>query len=182
MIDSFVSLLKDNIVIFDIIFFIFVIYFALQCFTKGFFLSLISFLKWVLAFVLTVILVPKFEPYISDYVSNQYVSGIGLGIFIYIVSLFLLILVGKTTGKLFSYTGAGSVDKSFGFFFGVFKGYVFVVCLFVVVNWFYSYEKWGMSLDKSFSFPLVEKGSRLLIEEFPSGNDIKETKEEIENI
>ena len=100
MIDSFVSLLKDNIVIFDIIFFIFVIYFALQCFTKGFFLSLISFLKWVLAFVLTVILVPKFEPYISDYVSNQYVSGIGLGIFIYIVSLFLLILKIQTKLKI----------------------------------------------------------------------------------
>ena len=91
-------------------------------------------------------------------------------------------LVGKTTGKLFSYTGAGSVDKSFGFFFGVFKGYIFVVCLFVVVNWFYSYEKWDMSLNKSLSFPLVEKGSKLLIEEFPSGNDIKETKEEIEKI
>ena len=85
MIDSFVSLLKDNIVIFDIIFFIFIIYFAFQSFTKGFFLSLISFLKWVLALILTIILVPKFEPYISDdYVNNQYVTGIGLGIFIYI--------------------------------------------------------------------------------------------------
>ena len=88
MIDSFVSLLKDNIVIFDIIFFIFIIYFALQCFTKGFFLSLISFLKWVLALVLTIILVPKFEPYISDYVSNQYVTGIGFN-FIYSLTFFI---------------------------------------------------------------------------------------------
>ena len=39
-----------------------------------------------------------------------------------------------------------------------------------------------MSLNKSLSFPLVEKGSKLLIEEFPSGDDIKETKEEIEKI
>ena len=70
------------------------------------------------------------------------------------------------------------MDKSFGFFFGIFKGYVFAVCLFVVVNWFYSYEKWDMSLNKSLSFPLVEKG-KLLIEEFPSGDDIKETKEKL---
>ena len=113
---------------------------------------------------------------------NQYVSGIGLGIFVYILSLFVLILVGKTLGKLFTYTGVGPVDKYFGFFFGVFKGYIFTVCLFAVVNWFYSYEKWDMSLNKSFSFPLVEKGSQILIEEFPSGRDIKETKEEIEKI
>ena len=39
-----------------------------------------------------------------------------------------------------------------------------------------------MSLSKSFSFPIVEKGSKLLIEEFPSGNDIQKTKEEIEKI
>ena len=113
---------------------------------------------------------------------NYYVSSIILGFSVYIVSLFLLILLGRTMGKLFAYTGVGPVDKSFGFFFGIFKGYVFAVCLFVVANWFYSYEKWDMSLSKSFSFPLIEKGSKLLIEEFPSGNDIKETKEEIEKI
>ena len=92
----------------------------------------------------------------------------------------MLILFGKSLGKLFSYTGVGSVDKTFGFFFGIFKGYIFVVCIFSIVNWFYSYEKWDMSLDKAYSFPIVKKGSKLLIEEFPSRNDIKETKEEIE--
>jgi len=178
MFDQFISFVSNSIVLFDIIFIIFIIYFAFQCFAKGFFLSLVSFLKWILALIITIILVPKFEPYISDYVKNQYVSGIGLGIFVYILSLFVLILVGKTLGKLFTYTGVGPVDKYFGFFFGVFKGYIFTVCLFAVVNWFYSYEKWDMSLNKSFSFPLVEKGSQILIEEFPSGRDIKETKEE----
>ena len=182
MFDSLITVVKENIVLFDIIFLSVVLYFSLQCFVKGFFLSLMSFLKWVLALIITIILVPKLEPYITDYFNNKFISGIGLGIFIYIVSLFLLILIGKTLGKLFAYTGVGSVDKSFGFFFGVFKGYVFAVCLFIVVNWFYSYEKWDMSLNKSLSFPLVEKGSKLLIEEFPSGDDIKETKEEIEKI
>ena len=182
MFNDVISFAKDNIVLFDIIFFVFVIYFSFQCFLKGFFLSLVSFLKWLLALIITIILVPKAEPYISDYISNQYISGMGLGVFIYIVSLFVLILIGKTLGKLFAYTGVGSVDKSFGFFFGIFKGYVFMVCVFTVVNWFYSYEKWDMSLDNSFSFPLIEKGSKLLIEEFPSGKDIKETKEGIEKI
>ena len=38
-----------------------------------------SFLKWVLALIITIILVPRFEPYISDYINNKFVSGIGLG-------------------------------------------------------------------------------------------------------
>ena len=180
--DSFLSFIRENIVLFDIIFLIFIIYSSLQCFAKGFFLSLMSFLKWILALIITIVLVPKVEPYISGYIDNQYITGIGLGVSIYILSLFALILLGRSLGKLFSYTGVGSVDKTFGFFFGIFKGYIFVICIFSIVNWFYSYEKWDMSLDRAYSFPIVEKGSKLLIEEFPSSNDIQKTKEEIEKI
>ena len=180
--NSFIDLVRENIVLFDVIFLIFIVYFSLQCFAKGFFLSLVSFLKWVLALIITIILVPKIEPYVSDYIQNEYVTGLGLGISIYILSLFILILLGKSLGKLFSYTGLGSVDKIFGFFFGIFKGYIFIVCIFSIVNWFYSYEKWDMSLKESYFFPITEKGSKLLIEEFPGKQDLEKTKEEIEKI
>ena len=182
MVDSLISFIRENIVLFDIIFLIFIVYFSLQCFAKGFFISLISFLKWVLALVITIILVPKLEPYVSDYINNEYVSGIGMGIAIYILTLFTLILLGRSLGRLFSYTGMGSIDKVFGFFFGIFKGYVFVVCIFSIVNWFYSYEKWDISLKNSYFFSITEKGSKILIEEFPSTKDIDDTKKEIEKI
>ena len=180
--DNLILLIRENVVLFDIIFLIFIIYFSVQCFAKGFFLSLISFLKWILALIVTIILIPKLDPYVSDYIKNEYVSGIGLGIAIYIFSLFLLILLGKSLGRLFSYTGLGPVDKTFGFFFGIFKGYVFFVCIFSILNWFYSYEKWDMSLKNSYFFSITEKGSSLLIEEFPEKKDLEDTKKEIENI
>jgi len=180
--DNFISLVRENIILFDIIFLILIVYFSIQCFAKGFLLSLVSFLKWVLALIITIILVPKIEPYVSNYVNNEYVSGIGLGIGIYIVTLFILILTGKSLGRLFSYTGLGLVDKIFGFFFGIFKGYVFAVCIFSIINWFYSYEKWDMSLKNSYFFSITEKGSRLLINEFPSRKEIENTKEKIKEI
>ena len=180
--DNIFLFVRENISLFDIIFLIFITYFSIQCFAKGFFLSLVSFLKWILALIITIILVPKLEPYISSYISNNYISGIGLGVAIYILSLFVLILIGRSLGKLFSYTGLGSVDKIFGFFFGVFKGYVFVVCIFSILNWFYSYEKWDMSINNSYFFSITEKGSKLLIEELPNKKDIENTKEKIEKI
>tara|TARA_B100000945_G_C20266968_1_gene542050 strand:- start:241 stop:789 length:549 start_codon:yes stop_codon:yes gene_type:complete len=182
MLEDILSLIRENVVLFDIIFLIFIIYFSIQCFSKGFFISLMSFLKWVLALIITIISVPKLEPYISEYINNTYISEIGLGITVYILSLFILILIGKSLGRLFSYTGMGSVDKVFGFFFGIFKGYVFVVCIFSIVNWFYSYEKWDMTLNNSYFFSITEKGSRLLIEEFPEQKDLENTKDEIEKI
>ena len=180
--DNIFLFVRENISLFDIIFLIFITYFSIQCFAKGFFLSLVSFLKWILALIITIILVPKLEPYISSYISNNYISGIGLGVAIYILSLFVLILIGRSLGKLFSYTGLGSVDKIFGFFFGVFKGYVFVVCIFSILNWFYSYEKWDMSINNSYFFSITEKGSKLLIEELANKKDIENTKEKIEKI
>ena len=182
MFDNIITFVSEKVVLFDIIFLILVIYFSLQCFSKGFFLSLISFLKWVLALVITIILVPRIEPYLSDYINNNFILEIGLGIAVYIIALFILILLGKAIGRLFSYTGMGSVDKVFGFFFGIFKGYIFIVCIFSIVNWFYSYEKWDMSLNNSYFFPITEKGSKLLIEEFPARKDIEDTKKEIEKI
>ena len=182
MFDNFLTFITKNIILFDILFLIFLVYFSIQCFSKGFFISLISFLKWILALIITIVLVPKLEPYVSDFVDNDYITGIGLGIAIYIISLFVLILFGRALGRLFSYTGMGPVDKVFGFFFGIFKGYVFFVCFFSIVNWFYSYEKWDMKLNNSFFFSITEKGSKLLIEEFPDRQDLDDTKKGIEKI
>ena len=182
MIDNVITFVSEKVVLFDIIFITFIFYFSLQCFSKGFFISLISFLKWILALVITIILVPRLEPYISDYINNNFILEIGLGIAVYIVVIFILILLGKAIGRLFSYTGMGSVDKVFGFFFGIFKGYIFVVCIFSISNWFYSYEKWDINLNNSYFFPITEKGSQILIEEFPGKDDLDDTKEEIEKI
>ena len=39
-----------------------------------------------------------------------------------------------------------------------------------------------MSLDNAYFFSIVEKGSTLLIQEFPNKDDIDSTREEIEKI
>ena len=62
----------------------------------------------------------------------------------------------------------------------VFK--VLYVCLFTILNWFYPYSNWGISAKDAFSFNLVQKGSEVLINEFPNNEDFKDTKEKIEKI
>ena len=119
--DNFLSFIRENIVLFDIIFLIFIIYFSIQCLIKGFVLSVISFLKWILALIITIKLFPMVEPYASDYIDmDKYAFVIGLGAFIYFISLFVLIILGKSLGRI-SYAGIGPVDKIFGFFFGFFN-------------------------------------------------------------
>ena len=181
MTDMLESLI-DNINLLDIFFIIVLSYNVVQCFLKGFSLSLISFMKWILSTVITIILVPKFQPIVSEYIQSEFINNIGLGIAIFVFALFIIILVGKTLSKAVTWTGVGSVDKGFGFIFGFFKGYIVSVCLFSIFNWFYPYQNWGISADNAISFNLINKGSEILIEEFPSNEDLIDTKEKIEKI
>ena len=172
----------NQINFFDSAFIIILIYFTIQCFVKGFTLSLISFMKWVFSTIITIILVPKVQPIVGDYIKSDFVNNIGIGILIFFLTLFLTILIGKALGKAITWTGVGSIDKSFGLLFGVFKGYVVTVCIFSILNWFYPYQNWGISAEDAISFNLVSKGSKMLIEEFPSSEDFIDTKEKIEKI
>ena len=179
---AFLEDLTNFINLFDIFFLIVLIYNIIQCFVKGFSLSLISFMKWVLSTIITIILVPKLQPIVSEYVQSEFINNMGLGIAIFILTLFIIILIGKTLSKVVTWTGVGSIDKGFGFLFGFFKGYIVSVCLFSIFNWFYPYQNWGISVDKAISFSLINKGSKILIDEFPSSEDFIDTKEKIEKI
>ena len=182
MIDNFFKEIFSYINIFDLIFLIIIIYFTIQCFFKGFTLSLISFSKWIISTIITIILVPKLQPTVRDYIESQFINNVGLGVAIFSLTLFLTILIGKSLGKAVTWTGVGSVDKSFGIIFGVFKGYIVAVCIFSILNWFYPYKNWGISAEKAFTFDLINNGSKILVEEFPSSEDFIDTKEKIEKI
>ena len=172
----------NSINLFDISVSLIFIYCVIQCFLKGFSLSLISFMKWVLSTIVTIILVPKLQPTVSEYIESEFINNVGLGIAVFIFTLFLTILIGKTLSRAVTWTGVGSIDKTFGMMFGIFKGYVVSVCIFSILNWFYPYQNWGISAEDAISFNLINKGSEILIEEFPSNEDFIDTKEKIEKI
>ena len=158
------------------------LYCIIQCYVKGFSLSLISFMKWVLSTVITIILVPKLRPWVSEYIESEFINNFGIGIVVFILSLFLIIVIGKGLSRAVTWTGVGSIDKSFGLLFGFFKGYIVSVCLFSILNWFYPYQNWGISSKDAISFDIVKKGSEILVEEFPSNEDLIDTKDKIEKI
>ena len=172
----------NNLNLFDLFFSILLFYNVIQCFVKGFSLSIISFMKWIISLVVTIILVPKFQPIVSEYIESEFINSVGLGIGIFIFILFITILIGKSLSKTVTWTGVGSIDKGFGFLFGFFKGYIISICLFSIFNWFYPYQNWGISAKDAVSFNLIKNGSEILLEEFPSNEDFIDTKETIEKI
>ena len=68
-------------------------------------------MKWVLSTIITIILVPKLQPTVSEYIQSEFVNNIGLGIAIFIFTLFILILIGKTLNRAVTWTGVGRLIK-----------------------------------------------------------------------
>jgi len=168
--------------ILDIVYFIITILSLIKCYKKGFVLSILSMAKWLLAYVITLILFPRVKPYLEDVIDNEYVLDISLGIAIFVVVIFLILFVNKGISKAVSYTGIGSLDATFGFFFGFIRAYIISVCIFSGIHIVYNYDKWPINVDQSYIFPYLEKGSNYLIKEFPNEKTYQDSKEKIEEL
>ena len=167
---------------FDIIYLIFVILSLLKCSRKGFVLSLLAASKWLLAYVITLILFPKVRPFVDGIIDSNYVLDIVLGVGMFILVIFVILMINKGIGKAVTYSGLGTLDKIFGFFFGFLRSYVIVVCIFSTISIIYNYDKWPFDFDKSFTFPIVEKGSNYLIKEFPNEKNYDDAKEKVQEL
>ena len=181
MVDALKDFFEVSSII-DLIYIVITIWSLISCYRKGFVLSILSMAKWLLAYVITLILFPRIKPYVADIIDNEYVLDVGLGITIFVVVIFLVLLVNKGISKAIKYTGIGGLDTTFGFFFGFVKAYIIAVCIFSGIHIVYNHDKWPINLDKSYTFPYLEKGSNYLIKEFPNEKTYQESKEKIEDI
>ena len=174
--------LYESISIIDLIYLIITIFSLIRCYRKGFVLSILSIFKWLLAYILTLIIFPKVKPYLIDVIDNEYILDVMLGITIFIIVIFLILMINKGIGRAVSYSGIGSLDTIFGFFFGFIRAYVISIFIFSGIHIVYNYDKWPINPKKSFIFPYLEKGSNYLLEEFPNEKTYKDSKEKIEEL
>ena len=172
----------NSISIIDLIYLILTILSLVKCYRKGFVLSILAMSKWLFAYIMTLIIFPKAKPYVKDIIDSEYILDIVLGILIFVIIIFLVLLISKGISKAIKYTGLGTLDSIFGFFFGFVRSYIIAICLFSAIHIVYNYDKWPTNLNKSYIFPYLEKGSNYLLKEFPNEKTYKDSKEKIEDL
>ena len=180
-----INVLKEfynSISIIDLIYLIITILSLIKCYRKGFVLSILAMAKWLLAYIITLIIFPKAKPYVKNIIDNEYVLDVTLGIIIFTIVIFLILLINKGISRAISYTGLGNLDSIFGFFFGFIRSYIISICIFSAIHIVYNFDKWPINLNKSYIFPYLEKGSSYLLKEFPNEKTYQDSKEKIEEL
>ena len=180
--DNFLNLIS-NFSIIDYIFLLFIIFFAFLGLNKGFVLSLLSFLKWIFAFVLVKILLPIITPYTENIIKSKFTHDVVAGTIIFILSIFLIMLIMKGIKKTMSWTGLGPIDKFFGFIFGFFKGYAYFIALYSIINFMHPSDRWSNSFNKGKFMNLIISGQNFLEENLPKRYEyIDKSKKNMEKI
>jgi len=166
----------------DLIYLIITILSVIKCYRKGFILSILAASKWLLAYVVTLFLFSRIKPYFKNIIDNEYVLDISLGIIIFVLVIFVILMINKGISKAVKFVGLGRLDSIFGLFFGFIRSYIVCVCLFSVIDIVYNYNKWPINVKKSYTFPYLEKGSNYLIKEFPNEETYQDSKEKITDL
>ncbi|MSP06546.1 MAG: CvpA family protein [Candidatus Fonsibacter sp.] len=179
--DSFLNFFSSNkINIFDIIVGLIIIFNLISSTKKGFVLSLISFLKWVIAFIIAKFSIPYVLPFVSKIIENESTARTIAGITVFLLSLFLIIVIGKAMGKSLKWVGLGGIDKLFGFLFGGITGYFYCVIMLSLSNYIYMYDNWPAYLKNGSSYNSIEYGRKLFDEKILFSNEyIDETKKKL---
>ena len=179
---DFLKNFYDIISIIDLLYLVITILSVVKCYSKGFVLSILAASKWLLAYVLTLVLFSRIKPYFINTIDSEYVLDILLGIVIFVLVVFVILMVNKGVSKAVKFVGLGRLDSIFGFFFGFIRSYIICVLIFSAIDIVYNYNKWPINVDKSYTFQYLEKGSNYLVNEFPNEETYQDSKEKIEDI
>ena len=179
---EFVKEIKDFFSYFDLAYVVITLLSLFKCTKNVFVLSILSLSKWLLAYIITLILFPKTKPYVKGIIDNEYVLDIILGVSIFVIIIFLVLLISKGISRTVKYSGLGKLDTLFGFLFGFVRSYIICVCLFSAVDLVYNSKKWPVDAKKSFTFSYVEKGSNYLIKEFPNEKNYEDAKDKVQEL
>jgi membrane protein required for colicin V production len=166
----------------DLLYLIITMMSVIKCYNKGFVLSLLSASKWLLSDVVTLILFPRIKPYFKNIIDSEYVLDVTLGLAIFVLVIFIILIINKGISKTVKFAGLGRLDSLFGLFFGFIRSYIIFVCLFSAIDIVYNYNKWPINIDKSYTFPYVAKGSIYLLKVFPNEKNYQDSKKKIEDL
>jgi len=165
--DSFFEIFDGTVSLLDIILILYILFNLISGIRNGFVSSLISFSKWIIAFLSVKLLLPILRPYLDDIISSELMTDIILGSVIFFITLFIVLLINKGLKKTIKWSGLGSIDTVFGFIFGIVKGYIYFISLFTVINFLHPNDRWPDYLNKGLTFDYIIWGNELMIEAFP---------------
>ncbi len=142
---------------------------SLLAFSRGFVRELFSVGGWVGAIFATLYGFSYIKPYARQWISIDILADAAAGMAIFITTLITLTLISRVLSDQIRTLGAGSVDRSLGFLFGLLRGVIIVCLTYLLMAWILPKEEQPEWLRSARTILLVEQGAGLLLQLVPEG-------------
>lgn len=135
---------------------------ALLAFMRGMVRETFSLLGWIAGAVAVVFLLPVARPYVAQVISSEIVGDVLAGTVIFIVVLVIVALLSAKLAERVRQSSLGSLDRSLGLLYGLFRGAVLACLGYLLLSWAYSLENQPPWIADARSKPLLEVGAQVI--------------------
>ena len=101
--------------------------------TQGFIREILSLFGWVVAFINLKIFMPESTQYVSVFIENKPLANLITISIIFVSTLILWRIFSIPLEKLFKKTSIGYIDRFLGFIFGIFRIFLIVGIVYMVI-------------------------------------------------
>ncbi len=177
----------SELTMFDVVIISIILISSLLAFIKGFVSAVLSFTNWVVSFMLVIYATPVVAVWLGDVVDSEQTAKVFASALVFITSFIFFAILNGQIIRLVRSAGIGSIDRTLGLAFGMVRGVLIGVVIFLSVNIGFNMlsadsEKASPEwLKEAKSYNLLQAASGILVEYIPD-DKFQEAQDKIKEI
>ncbi len=152
----------ESYLILDFSILLFIIISALLSFIRGFSQEFLSLLTWVVSFLGCYKYGEIFVNFFNKFIEDIFFSNIASYTILFLILMVFLSIITKKFSILIKQSYIGMVDRTGGFLFGLFRGYLIISLCFFAFHYFYNGKKITWVEKSKFNFAILKTNEKIL--------------------
>jgi len=134
---------------------------------RGLTREVLSIMAWALAAVSTYYVWPQYKDEVRQYVEPQILADVALATGIFIIVLIIVSLITVRVADRVLDSSVGALDRTLGFIFGLGRGLILVVILYLFYSWLVPKEDQPQWIKEARSLPIIEQTGDMIVSLLP---------------
>lgn len=160
----------------DIVVLVVLVFSAALAFFRGFVHEVLGIGAWIGAILAAIYGLPHAQPYARQYIPIEWAADLAAAVGIFLVTLVVLSIITALIARQVQDSALNTLDRSLGFLFGLARGGLIVIVLYMAASWLVPPDKQPKWVTQARSMPTIQKGAETLSTMIP--DDLLERGEE----
>lgn len=151
----------------DIVVLVVLVISAALAFFRGFVHEALGVGAWIGAVLAALYGLPHARPYAREYIPIEWAADLAVAVGIFLVVLFALSVITALIARRVQESALNTLDRSLGFLFGLARGALVVVVLYMAGSWLVPPDQHPDWVQQAKSMPIIQEGAAILDELVP---------------